>query len=77
MTMVVVPELRVALRAAASSWRASHGGFAGRTAAGLGKRVGGRPAEMVPAEIQQRTAEKVFRGAAELKGGAMKFGGRR
>jgi len=31
-------------------------GFAGRTALGLGKRIGGRPAEIVVGEIQQRTA---------------------
>jgi predicted unusual protein kinase regulating ubiquinone biosynthesis (AarF/ABC1/UbiB family) len=49
-------------------------GLAGRTALGLGKRVGGRPAEMVAAEIQQRTAEQIFRVLGELKGGAMKFG---
>jgi predicted unusual protein kinase regulating ubiquinone biosynthesis (AarF/ABC1/UbiB family) len=49
-------------------------GFAGRTALGLGKRVGGRPAEAVAAEIQARTAEQVFRVLGELKGGAMKFG---
>jgi predicted unusual protein kinase regulating ubiquinone biosynthesis (AarF/ABC1/UbiB family) len=49
-------------------------GLAGRTALGLGKRVGGRPAEIVAAEIQQRTAEQVFRVLGELKGGAMKFG---
>jgi predicted unusual protein kinase regulating ubiquinone biosynthesis (AarF/ABC1/UbiB family) len=49
-------------------------GFAGRTALGVGKRVGGRPAELVALEIQQRTAEQVFRVLGELKGGAMKFG---
>src|SRR6266487_4719544 len=49
-------------------------GLAGRTALGLGKRIGGRPAEMVAAEIQQRTAEQIFRVLGELKGGAMKFG---
>ena len=49
-------------------------GFAGRTALGLGRRVGGRPAELVAAEIQTRTAEQVFRVLGELKGGAMKFG---
>jgi predicted unusual protein kinase regulating ubiquinone biosynthesis (AarF/ABC1/UbiB family) len=49
-------------------------GFAGRTALGFGKRVGGRPAEIVTAEIQARTAEQVFRVLGELKGGAMKFG---
>ncbi len=49
-------------------------GFAGRTAIGLGKRVGGKPAEAVAAEIQSRTAEQVFKVLGELKGGAMKFG---
>ncbi|HEY5032848.1 MAG TPA: AarF/ABC1/UbiB kinase family protein [Actinomycetes bacterium] len=49
-------------------------GFAGRTALGIGKRVGGKPAEAVAAEIQARTADQVFRVLGELKGGAMKFG---
>jgi predicted unusual protein kinase regulating ubiquinone biosynthesis (AarF/ABC1/UbiB family) len=49
-------------------------GFAGRTALGLGKRLGGRPAEIVVEEIQQRTAEQIFRVLGELKGGAMKLG---
>src|SRR5215475_11637723 len=49
-------------------------GLAGRTALGLGKRLGGRPAERVAAEIQQRTAEQIFRVLGELKGGAMKLG---
>jgi predicted unusual protein kinase regulating ubiquinone biosynthesis (AarF/ABC1/UbiB family) len=41
-------------------------GFAGRTAVGMGKRIGGAPAEAVMSEVQQRTGE--------LKGGAMKVG---
>ena len=49
-------------------------GLFGRTALGLGKRLGGRPAELVAAEIQQRTAEQIFRVLGELKGGAMKLG---
>ncbi|MGN6599407.1 MAG: ABC1 kinase family protein, partial [Actinomycetes bacterium] len=49
-------------------------GFAGRATVGLGKRIGGRPAEIVAAEIQARTAEQIFRVLGELKGGAMKFG---
>src|SRR5712671_3225912 len=49
-------------------------GLAGRTALGLGKRLGGRPAELVANEIQQRTAEQIFRVLGELKGGAMKLG---
>src|ERR1051326_1392055 len=47
-------------------------GVAGRAALGLGKRIGGRPAELVAQEIQQRTAEQIFRVLGELKGGAMK-----
>ena len=49
-------------------------GYAGRTAVGFGKKVGGKPAEAVASEIQQRTAEQVFKTLGELKGGAMKFG---
>jgi predicted unusual protein kinase regulating ubiquinone biosynthesis (AarF/ABC1/UbiB family)/HSP20 family molecular chaperone IbpA len=49
-------------------------GFAGRTALGTGKRLGGRPAELVNLEIQQRTADQVFRVLGDLKGGAMKLG---
>jgi predicted unusual protein kinase regulating ubiquinone biosynthesis (AarF/ABC1/UbiB family) len=49
-------------------------GFAGRTALGLGKRIGGRSAELVAKEIQQRTADQIFRVLGELKGGAMKLG---
>ena len=49
-------------------------GYAGRTALGLGRRLGGAPAEQVLTDIQQRTAEQLFRTLGELKGGAMKFG---
>ncbi|WP_028656118.1 ABC1 kinase family protein [Nocardioides sp. J54] len=49
-------------------------GYAGRTAVGFGRRLGGAPAEAVMSEIQQRTAEQLFRTLGELKGGAMKFG---
>jgi predicted unusual protein kinase regulating ubiquinone biosynthesis (AarF/ABC1/UbiB family) len=49
-------------------------GYAGRTAIGFGKRLGGKPAEAVMTEVQQRTAEQLFRTLGELKGGAMKFG---
>jgi predicted unusual protein kinase regulating ubiquinone biosynthesis (AarF/ABC1/UbiB family) len=49
-------------------------GLAARTALGIGKRIGGRPAEIVAGEIQQRTAEQIFRVLGELKGGAMKMG---
>jgi predicted unusual protein kinase regulating ubiquinone biosynthesis (AarF/ABC1/UbiB family) len=49
-------------------------GVAGRATIGLGKRIGGRPAEIVATELQARTAEQLFRVLGELKGGAMKFG---
>ncbi|CAB4707728.1 MAG: AarF/ABC1/UbiB kinase family protein [Actinobacteria bacterium] len=48
--------------------------FAGRTALGFGKRVGGKSAELVAAELQARTAEQMFKVLGELKGGAMKLG---
>jgi predicted unusual protein kinase regulating ubiquinone biosynthesis (AarF/ABC1/UbiB family) len=49
-------------------------GYAGRKTVGLGRRIGGAPADAVMTEIQQRTAEQLFRTLGELKGGAMKFG---
>ena len=49
-------------------------GIAGRAAIGIGKRVGGRSAEAVSAELQARAAEQIFATLGELKGGAMKFG---
>ena len=49
-------------------------GFAGRTALGLAKRIGGESAEIVAQQIQQRTADQLFRVLGELKGGAMKLG---
>ncbi|MER6911569.1 AarF/ABC1/UbiB kinase family protein [Streptomyces sp. NPDC000594] len=49
-------------------------GFAGRATWGLGKRIGGKSAEVVARELQQRTAEQLFKVLGELKGGAMKFG---
>ena len=49
-------------------------GYAGRATWGLGKRIGGYSAELVGNELQQRTAEQLFKVLGELKGGAMKFG---
>ena len=46
-------------------------GYAGRSAVGIGKRIGGKPAEVVATEIQMRTAEQMFKVLGELKGGAM------
>ena len=48
--------------------------MAGRATLGLGKRLGGKPAEQVAAELQRRTAEQLFQVLGELKGGAMKLG---
>jgi predicted unusual protein kinase regulating ubiquinone biosynthesis (AarF/ABC1/UbiB family) len=49
-------------------------GVAGRATLGLGRRIGGRPAEIVAAELQARTAEQLFQVLGQLKGGAMKLG---
>ena len=49
-------------------------GFAGRTAVGMGRRLGGANAEVVLSDVQQRTAEQLFRTLGDLKGGAMKMG---
>jgi predicted unusual protein kinase regulating ubiquinone biosynthesis (AarF/ABC1/UbiB family) len=49
-------------------------GYAGRHALGVGRRLGGAPAEVVMNEVQARTAAQLFRTLGELKGGAMKFG---
>jgi predicted unusual protein kinase regulating ubiquinone biosynthesis (AarF/ABC1/UbiB family) len=49
-------------------------GFAGRAALGLGKRVTGVAGDVITAEIQQRTAEQLFKVLGQLKGGAMKMG---
>jgi predicted unusual protein kinase regulating ubiquinone biosynthesis (AarF/ABC1/UbiB family) len=49
-------------------------GMAGRATIGLGKRLGGRPAELIAAELQQRTAAQLFSVLGQLKGGAMKVG---
>ena len=49
-------------------------GFAGRAALGFGKRVTGMAADVISAEVQQRTAEHLFKVLGQLKGGAMKLG---
>ena len=49
-------------------------GHAIRAAAGLGKRIGGRPAEIVAAEVQARSAAQLFQVLGELKVGALKLG---
>ena len=49
-------------------------GAAGRATLGLGKRLSGRPADDIAAELQARTAEQLFAVLGQLKGGAMKLG---
>jgi predicted unusual protein kinase regulating ubiquinone biosynthesis (AarF/ABC1/UbiB family) len=49
-------------------------GFAGRKTLGLGRRLGGASADTVNEQLQERTAEQLFRVLGELKGGAMKVG---
>jgi predicted unusual protein kinase regulating ubiquinone biosynthesis (AarF/ABC1/UbiB family) len=49
-------------------------GVAGRATWGLGRRLGGHPAEVVAAELQARTAAQLFSVLGQLKGGAMKVG---
>jgi len=49
-------------------------GVAGRATVGLGRRITGRSADDVQAELQAKTAEQLFAVLGELKGGAMKLG---
>ena len=44
-------------------------GVAGRATLGLGRRITGKSAEEVTAELQARTAEQLFTVLGELKGG--------
>ena len=48
--------------------------YAGRTAVGVARKVGGAPAEAVASQIQRRTVEQLCRTLGELKGGALKLG---
>ena len=65
---------RAAPRPARSSSPACRWAMPAAPRSGLGRRLGGRPAELVAAEVQARTAEQLFQVLGELKGGAMKFG---
>lgn len=66
-----IPQRRVARTAKLASLPL---GVAGRATVGLGKRITGRSAADVQADLQARTAEQLFSVLGELKGGAMKFG---
>ena len=69
-----MPDLPVRALTRSAKMAALPIGHAGRAALGVGKRIGGAPAEAVAAELQARTAEQMFRVLGELKGGAMKVG---
>ena len=49
-------------------------GYAGRAALGFGKRVGGRPAELVAAEMQARAAEQLLALRGQADGGGQEVG---
>jgi predicted unusual protein kinase regulating ubiquinone biosynthesis (AarF/ABC1/UbiB family) len=49
-------------------------GFAGRAAAGWGRRMVGGDRDEISAQLMSRSAEQLFAVLGELKGGAMKFG---
>jgi predicted unusual protein kinase regulating ubiquinone biosynthesis (AarF/ABC1/UbiB family) len=49
-------------------------GVAGRATVGFGKRMTGKSADEVTADLQAKTAEQLFTVLGELKGGAMKLG---
>jgi predicted unusual protein kinase regulating ubiquinone biosynthesis (AarF/ABC1/UbiB family) len=66
-----IPQRRVARTARLASLPL---GVAGRATIGLGRRMTGRSAEDITAELQARTAEQLFTVLGELKGGAMKLG---
>ncbi len=68
---VEIPQRRVARTAKLASLPL---GVAGRATLGLGRRMAGRSADEVTADLQARTAEQLFTVLGELKGGAMKFG---
>ena len=69
--MTEIPQRRAARTAKLASLPL---GVAGRATVGLGKRITGKSAEEVTADLQARTAEQLFTVLGELKGGAMKLG---
>ncbi|HJQ44609.1 MAG TPA: AarF/ABC1/UbiB kinase family protein [Jatrophihabitantaceae bacterium] len=69
--MTEIPQRRVARTAKLASLPL---GVAGRATVGLGKRISGKSAAEISADLQARTAEQLFTVLGELKGGAMKLG---
>ncbi|MGH3434056.1 MAG: AarF/UbiB family protein, partial [Thermocrispum sp.] len=49
-------------------------GIAGRAVGGWGRRLAGRDADEINADLQAKAAEQLFEVLGTLKGGAMKFG---
>lgn len=70
-TCLIFPGRRLRVR---PSWPRFRSASCGRATWGLGKRIGGKSAELVAREVQQRTADQLFKTLGELKGGAMKLG---
>jgi predicted unusual protein kinase regulating ubiquinone biosynthesis (AarF/ABC1/UbiB family) len=66
-----IPRRRVARTAKLASLPL---GVAGRATVGWGRRMTGKSAEEITADLQARTAEQLFTVLGELKGGAMKLG---
>lgn len=66
-----IPQRRVARTAKLASLPL---GVAGRATVGFGRRMTGKSAQAVSADLQARTAEQLFTVLGELKGGAMKLG---
>jgi predicted unusual protein kinase regulating ubiquinone biosynthesis (AarF/ABC1/UbiB family) len=66
-----IPQRRVARTARLASLPL---GVAGRATMGFGRRMTGRSADEVTADLQAKTAEQLFTVLGELKGGAMKLG---
>jgi predicted unusual protein kinase regulating ubiquinone biosynthesis (AarF/ABC1/UbiB family) len=73
-TILGMPDLPTRGFARGARLAALPASYVGRRAVGLGRRVGGRPAEIIAAEVQARTSEQLFSVLGELKGGAMKVG---
>jgi predicted unusual protein kinase regulating ubiquinone biosynthesis (AarF/ABC1/UbiB family) len=63
-----IPQRRVARTAKLASLPL---GVAGRATVGFGRRMTGKSAEQVTADLQARTAEQLFTVLGELKGRAM------
>jgi len=73
-TMISVSEIPQRRMARTAKLASLPLGVAGRATVGFGRRMTGKSAEDVAADLQARTAEQLFTVLGELKGGAMKLG---